>query len=83
MEKMLLSDYIAMLQKLKKQHGNIIVISDSGCDLSAYYSDSDNVIIVNWQNRTENTESTDAAKIFVSYVSFVVYTQIIPKAKGP
>ena len=47
MKEMLLSDYIAMLQKLKEQHGNIIVRSDSGCDLSAYYSDSDNVIVVN------------------------------------
>ena len=47
MKEMLLSDYIAMLQKLKEQHGNIIVISDSGCDLSAYYSDWDNVIVVN------------------------------------
>lgn len=47
MEEMLLSDYIAMLQKLKEQHGNIIVRSDSGCDLSAYYSDRDNVIVVN------------------------------------
>lgn len=41
MEEMLLSDYIAMLQKLKEQHGNIIVRSDSGCDLSAFYSDWD------------------------------------------
>ena len=47
MEEMLLSDYIAMLQKLKEQHGNIIVRSDSGCNLSAYYSDWDNVIVVN------------------------------------
>lgn len=47
MEEMLLSDYIAMLQKLKEQHGNVIVRSDSGCDLSAYYSDWDNVIVVN------------------------------------
>ena len=47
MEEMLLSDYIAMLQKLKEQHGNVKVRSDSGCDLSAYYSDSDNVIVVN------------------------------------
>ena len=47
MEEMLLSDYIAMLQKLKEQYGNIIVRSDSGCDLSAYYSDWDNVIVVN------------------------------------
>lgn len=47
MEEMLLSDYIAMLNKLKEQHGNIIVRSDSGCDLSAYYSDWDNVIVVN------------------------------------
>ena len=44
---MLLSDYIAMLQKLKEQHGNVKVRSDSGCDLSAYYSDWDNVIVVN------------------------------------
>lgn len=47
MEEMLLSDYIAMLQKLKEQHGNIIVRSDSGSDLSAFYSDLDNVIVVN------------------------------------
>lgn len=47
MKEMLLSDYIAMLQKLKEQHGNIIVRSDSGCDLSAFYSDWDNVIVVN------------------------------------
>ena len=47
MEEMLLRDYIAMLQKLKEQHGHIIVRSDSGCDLSAYYSDWDNVIVVN------------------------------------
>lgn len=47
MEEMLLSDYITMLQKLKEQHGNIIVRSDSGCDLSAYYSDWDDVIVVN------------------------------------
>ena len=47
MEEMLLSDYIAMLQNLKEQHGNIIVRSDSGCDLSAYYSDRDDVIVVN------------------------------------
>ena len=47
MEEMLLSDYIAMLHKLKEQHGNVIVRSDSGCDLSAYYSDWDDVIVVN------------------------------------
>ena len=47
MEEMLLSDYIAMLLKLKEQHGNVKVRSDSGCDLSAYYSDRDDVIIVN------------------------------------
>ena len=47
MEEMLLSDYIAMLQKLKEQHGDVIVRSDSGCDLSAFYSDWDNVIVVN------------------------------------
>lgn len=46
MEEMLLSDYIAMLQKLKEQHGNVIVRSDSGCDLSPFYSDLDNVIVV-------------------------------------
>ena len=47
MEEMLLSDYIAMLQKLKEQHGNVKVRSDSGCDLSAYYSYLDDVIVVN------------------------------------
>lgn len=47
MKEMLLSDYIVMLQKLKEQHGDIIVRTDSGCDLSAYYSDWDDVIVVN------------------------------------
>ena len=47
MEEILLTDYIAMLQKLKEQHENVIVRSDSGCDLSAYYSDWDDVIVVN------------------------------------
>ena len=44
---MLLSDYITMLQKLKEQHSDIMVRSDSGCDLSAFYFDRDNVIVVN------------------------------------
>lgn len=44
---MLLSEYITMLQKLKEQHGDIMVISDSGCNLSALYYDRDNVIVVN------------------------------------
>ena len=44
---MLLNDYIAMLQNLKEQHGNVKVRSDSGCYLSAYYSDWDDVIVVN------------------------------------
>ena len=47
MNEMLLSEYIAMLQKLKEQHGDIMVRSDSGCDLSAFYFDRDNVIVVN------------------------------------
>lgn len=44
---MLLSEYITMLQKLKEQHGDIMVISDSGCDLYVSYYDRDNVIVVN------------------------------------
>lgn len=47
MEEMLLSEYIAMLQKLKEQHGDVMVKSDSGCDLSPFYSESYNVIVVN------------------------------------
>ena len=47
MEEMLLSEYIAMLQKLKEQHGDVMVISDSGCDLSPFYSEFYNVIVVN------------------------------------
>ena len=47
MEEMFLGDYIAMRQKLKEQHGNIRVRSDIGCDLYAYYSDWDDVIVVN------------------------------------
>lgn len=47
MEEMLLSEYITMLQKLKELHGDIMVISDSGCNLCAFYYDRDNVIVVN------------------------------------
>ena len=47
MEEMLLSEYIAMLQKLKEQHGDVMVISDSGCDLSPFYSKLYNAIVVN------------------------------------
>ena len=47
MEEMLLSEYIAMLQKLKEQHGDVMVKSDSGCNLTPFYSEWDNVIVVN------------------------------------
>ena len=47
MEEMLLSEYIAMLQKLKEQHGDVMVKSDCGCDLSPFYSKLYNVIVVN------------------------------------
>ena len=47
MEEMLLSEYIAMLQKLKEQHGDLIVVSDSGCNITPFYSKLYNVIVVN------------------------------------
>ena len=47
MEEMLLSEYIAMLQKLKEQHGDLMVRSDSGCDLYPFYSELYNAIVVN------------------------------------
>ena len=58
MEEMLLSEYIAMLQKLKEQHGDVMVKSDSGCDLSPFYSKLYNVIVVNWNmNKPQKTSS--------------------------
>ena len=47
MEEMLLSEYIAILQKLKEQHGDLVVKSDSGCNLTPFYSKLYNVIVVN------------------------------------
>ena len=47
MEEMLLSEYIAMLQKLKERHGDLMVRSDSGCNLTPFYSKLYNVIVVN------------------------------------
>ena len=46
MEEMLLSEYITMLQKLKEQHGDVMVKSDCGCNLTPFYSESYNVIVV-------------------------------------
>lgn len=46
MEEMLLSEYIAMLQKLKEQHGDVMVISDSGCDLTPWYFEDANAIFI-------------------------------------
>ena len=58
MEEMLLSEYIAMLQKLKEQHGDVMVISDSGCNLSPFYSELYNAIVVNWNmNKPQKTSS--------------------------